>query len=151
MNIDKEIEILKTFTTVEFIMTDRKEITKNAHREISSAINNVLNELEQLQEDLTEHEKTSFEFQEENIKLRNENKDLKDKLEIQGNLTETYFKIAEKLAEQVKRDTVFYDSKGISSCDLSEEKYCKCSKHNNGATCKQCIIDWARNEVEKDE
>ena len=64
---------------------------------------------------------------------------------------ETWKKIAEKLAEQVKRDTVFYDSKGISSCDLSEEKYCKCSKHNNGANCNQCIIDWARKEVEKDE
>ena len=62
---------------------------------------------------------------------------------------ETYKKIAEKLAEQVKRDTVFYDTDGISSCDLSEEKYCKCSKHNNGANCKQCIIDWARKEVEK--
>ena len=63
---------------------------------------------------------------------------------------EMYKKIAEKLAEQVKREVVFYDTKGISSCDLSEEKYCKYSKHNNGATCKQCIIDWARKEVENE-
>ena len=67
------------------------------------------------------------------------------------NKEENWKKIAEKLAEQVKRDTVFYDTEGISSCDLSEEKYCKCSKHNNCANCKQCIIDWAKREVEKDE
>ena len=75
--------------------------------------------------------------------------ELQEKLEKQDKELETYKKIAEKLAEQVKRDTVFYDTEGISSCDLSEEKYCKCSKHNNGTNCKQCIIDWARKEVEK--
>lgn len=98
----------------------------------------------------------------ENVLSELKNKDKQIELEIKGrdilvNLNtelskelETWKKIAEKLTEQVKREAVFYDTEGISSCDLSEEKYCKCSKHNNGATCKQCIIDWARSEVLND-
>ena len=58
-------------------------------------------------------------------------------------------KIIRKLAEQVKREVVFYDSDGISSCDLSKEEHEKCTKHNNGANCIDCIINWAKGEVIK--
>ena len=52
---------------------------------------------------------------------------------------ETYKKIAEKLAEKL----------------VEIEDGCKhipteiCNKYSNGR-CKQCIIDWARNEVENE-
>lgn len=74
-NIDKDIEILKRFTEVVFIMTDRQEITKNAHKEISLSIENVLSEIEELKDDLRIHEETSFDFQKENIELREEIKE----------------------------------------------------------------------------
>lgn len=62
MNIDKDIEILKRFTTVEFIMTDRAEITKNAHKEISLAIENVLRELETYKNKIARYEMESKSF-----------------------------------------------------------------------------------------
>ena len=139
---------------------------------------------DELQEDLIEHEKTSFEFQELYIKTKSEletykkandnllvknaelkqdvqeskkalndenlrcsfyaieNNDLKEKLEIQANLTETYKKIAEKLAELLYRgDETDY------ICDLILGEHCV--KYETGK-CNQCIIDWARKEVEKD-
>ena len=60
-------------------------------------------------------------------------------------------KIIRKLAEQVKKEVVFYDSDGISSCDLSKEEHEKCTKHNNGANCIDCIINWAKEEVIKND
>lgn len=60
-------------------------------------------------------------------------------------------KIIRKLAEQVKREVVFYDSDGISSCDLSKEEHEKCTKHNNGANCIDCIINWAKEEAIKND
>lgn len=56
-------------------------------------------------------------------------------------------KIAEKLAEEIKKDVVYYDSEGICFCEIIGD-YGKCFKHNKGANCIQCIIDWARKEVE---
>ena len=67
------------------------------------------------------------------------------------NLIEKQDKIIDLMAEYIKRDTVFYDTEGISSCDLSEEKYCKCSKHNNGANCKDCIKEYFRKKVENEQ
>lgn len=67
---------------------------------------------------------------------------------------ETYKKIAEKLAELSNGKTIIpdlYDRKNILLCEISKEENEKCSKYNNGANCKQCIIDWARKEVEKDD
>ena len=83
---------------------------------------------------------SNIELRRENIKLRNENKDLKDKLEIQGNLTETWKKIAEKLA-----DEVLFSDKAHIICRKVGKMECEVE---NIDICKQCIIDWARNEVE---
>jgi chromosome segregation ATPase len=109
MNIDKDIEYLKGY---------------KYDNEVKQAIENVLKELEELQDDLSIHEETSFEFQEENIKLRKE--------------LETYKKIAKKLADKL----------------VEIEDGCKhipteiCNEYSNGR-CIKCIIDWARKEVEK--
>jgi hypothetical protein len=70
-----------------------------------------------------------------NIKLRLENIKLKSELE-------TYKKIAEKLAELLYRgDETDY------ICDLILGEHCV--KYETGK-CNQCIIDWARKEVEND-
>jgi hypothetical protein len=54
---------------------------------------------------------------------------------------ETYKKIAEKLADAIEYNTFSY--KFI--CDNISDEECKKRR------CYQCIIDWARKEVEKDE
>ena len=73
----------------------------------------------------------------ENRKLQKENKALNKELE-------TYKKIAEKLAEELS-----YTDNSICR-DLNEIAKCKFeSGKDNRNTCKQCIIDWARKEVEK--
>ena len=61
----------------------------------------------------------------------------KDKLEE----LETYKKIAEKLAERVDK----LDEENYNYCQ-SGETHCKETNR-----CIQCIIDWARKEVEKDD
>lgn len=55
---------------------------------------------------------------------------------------ETYKKIVEKLAFKVNE----LDISG--SCHLLLPKDWDCKKYKN---CEQCVIDWARKEVEKDE
>ena len=57
---------------------------------------------------------------------------------------ETYKKIAEKLADEL-RFTVNIN-KVCGTLDI-EKKRC----HKEDISCKQCAIDWARKEVEKDE
>lgn len=52
---------------------------------------------------------------------------------------ETWKKMAEKLAERVKKES-FLDS----NCYVGGLKICKGNKD-----CQQCILDWARNEVDK--
>ena len=71
-----------------------------------------------------------------------ENKDLKEKLYIQGNITEKWVKIAEKLAELILKEDInilndICDKVPSKQCDNVEDGYCD-----------KCIIDWARNEVE---
>ena len=58
---------------------------------------------------------------------------------------ETYKKIAEKLAEQVLKSDI--------ELEKTDDEYCKfevlkCFSQKE-KSCKQCIIDWARKEVEK--
>lgn len=62
---------------------------------------------------------------------------------------ETYKKIAEKLAEHI--DYYTYRGGGNSydidyGCDFQLQTKCVCEDKKD---CKQCIIDWARKEVEK--
>lgn len=61
------------------------------------------------------------------------------------NLSErkTFEKIAEKLAEEVDDNDPYKESEKYCQYDVSE---CSDTKRK----CKQCIIDWARNEVKKD-
>jgi hypothetical protein len=59
---------------------------------------------------------------------------------------ETYKKIAEKLAGELE---IHYDYEYV--CIIKGD-YAQCrEKKENSKTCNQCIIDWARKEVEKDE
>lgn len=61
-------------------------------------------------------------------------------IEMQHKELETYKKIAEKLAFKVSE----LDISG--SCHLLLPKDWDCKKYKN---CEECIIDWARKEVEK--
>ena len=54
---------------------------------------------------------------------------------------ETYKKIAEFLADKGNFDHYSYCESNIFSCNAKTPK----------KICKQCIIDWARKEVEKDD
>ena len=66
---------------------------------------------------------------------------LLDKVEKQGKELETYKKIAEKLADTIQGGIFSYND----VCDKVSDEEC------NKRRCYQCIIDWARNEVLKDE
>ena len=116
-NIDKDIEILKEHIKE----LDEEKVLYGGFLSRKQAIENVLR----------------------NLKIKEiENKDLKEKLYIQGNLTETYKKIAEKLAEWARLSWCRY-----GCCEPT--KLCKhCSKASEEKGVK-CIIDWARKEVEK--
>jgi hypothetical protein len=59
-----------------------------------------------------------------------------------------YKKIAEFLANEVKKDVVYYGKDGFDFCEISEEDRGNCTKHAYGTACIQCIIDWAKSEVE---
>ena len=129
-SIDKDIEILRDITRLNFGYSNTMVITEAKHKEIKQATENVLDELKNLQDDLRIHEETSFDFQKENIELREEikerhikhialaieNEDLEKELE-------TYKKIAEKLAEELEK------------CSLDD---------------KEGLLDWARKEVENE-
>ena len=56
---------------------------------------------------------------------------------------ETYKKIAEKLAEHISNRCHYIDAYS-NSCDVIEDS---CYEDKE---CKQCILDWARKEVEKE-
>ena len=57
---------------------------------------------------------------------------------------ETYKKIAEKLADELR--LIVNINKVCGTLDI-EKKRC----HKEDISCKQCAIDWAKSEVEKDE
>ena len=69
-----------------------------------------------------------------NIKLRLENIKLRKDLE-------TYKKIAEFLAEELGKE--------YSSCEPCNMEMIACIYDCKNINCKECIIDWARKEVEK--
>ena len=139
-NIDKDIEILKEHIKE----LDEEKVLYGGFLSRKQAIENVLSEIEELKDDLRKHEETSFDFQKENIELREEikerhikhialaieNEDLNKELE-------TYKKIAEKLATELRQ------------ADNGAEQLGYYGEFANKPT--QCIIDWARKEVEKDE
>ena len=82
-------------------------------------------------EEIVEIEEDVVEIKSDDV--RKENINLKKELE-------TYKKIAEKLAELLHRgDEVDY------ICDLILNEHCDTYKTGE---CNQCIIDWARKEVE---
>ena len=112
-NIDKDIEIIKT--KIEYYKNNPEGCNWRLSFEDTEdiqAIENVLSELENKDEQLQE-------LKENNRDMFSYQADLKSELE-------TYKEIAERLADIVALNTV-----------PKEE-------------CKQCIIDWARNEVEKE-
>ena len=142
MNIDKDIEekiiLLKDFIEGNF-ERDKIEHYKGSYKmgffyysDIKDAISNVLKELEKKDEDF-------FKFQTEYVELRK-------KLEKKYEELETYKKIAEKLAEKIQiglyrnidkpRDEICVKNEGTDIC-------------KNNDFCIECIIDWARKEVEK--
>ena len=115
-DLDKDIEILKEHIKE----LDEEKVLYGGFLSRKQAIENVLR----------------------NLKIKEiENKDLKEKLYIQGNLTETYKKIAERLAKRIDK----LDEENYNYCQ-SGETHCKETNR-----CIQCIIDWARSEVLKDE
>lgn len=93
-------------------------------------------------------EKICFESHTEFKKLNNENNDLKEKLEIQGNLTETYYKIAEKLAKEI------YNVSYYASCDsdyISQLIYKWKEPRDNEKEGIRIAIEWAREEVKSEQ
>ena len=66
----------------------------------------------------------------------------KEKLEKQDKELETYKKIAEKLAEELEKH--FANCFSCKNYNYNEDK---CKKYNN---VKDCIIDWARKEIENE-
>ena len=62
---------------------------------------------------------------------------------------ETYKKIAEKLAEELDKITEdIAREKGIEDFEFCNER---CHNEDDYIDCTDCIIDWARKEVEKDD
>lgn len=110
-----------------------KELIKTEHSNWigmsnQDAIENVLSELES------------------RISKEEKMKDLISKLKIE---LETYKKIAEKLAEELDKVTEEFTREEY----YEDYEFCnhRCCIENFNIKCKQCIIDWARKEVEKDE
>ena len=64
---------------------------------------------------------------------------------------ETWKKIAEKLAERLAKTSDYsYEGNNFYYCEAIEDT-CKISEVSiPNEVCKQCIIDWARNEVENE-
>jgi hypothetical protein len=141
-NIDEDIKILekfiKNYNEVQEKYKDdeiQAEIERSCYFEEvpAKAISNVLSEVKDYQNHKKYHceqlEKVLSEI--ESYKNR-ENKEL-----------ETYKKIAEKLAEEVEKLHTFL----VNEYGTWQEDYVI---ENDINTNKQCIIDWARKEVEKE-
>ena len=152
-NIDKDIEILKEFIKKDYEPWSFYEKQGDELFELQEAIENVLKELEtnkkavdnllvknaELKQDVQDFQQA---LNEENLRRSFyviANNDLREKLQIQGKELETYKKIAEKLAKSM----VIGINKDKEICANTD----KCIEHK---WCRECIIDWARKEVEKD-
>ena len=152
MNIDKDIKILKEFenySPYEEIGETGKQAIKNVLSELETykkANDNLLVKNAELKQDVQDFQQA---LNDENLRCSFyaiEKNDLKEKLEIQGNITETYKKIAEKLAVEFSC-TENHICKYLGAIDKCKYE----ARKDNTKTCKECIIDWARKEVEKDE
>lgn len=129
-NIDKDIKVLKEIA--EAIWCDGDVYLTENHKQ---AIENVIATLKKL-------EIVNCKILEEKVKIITRNRKIIDNLKSE---LETYKKIAEKLADKLE---FHYDYDYV--CFIKGD-YGQCrEKKENSKTCKDCIIDWARNEVEKD-
>ena len=130
-NIDKDILLLREIQA-------NFKLEEGINREISGIYNSVtkrfihdymiVNSIENVLSELNKYQEAYKIFVNLNSNLKSE--------------LETYKKIAEKLGEFVGFRT--------TGCPYIPKKPC----HNNidyGKSCKECIIDWARKEVLKDE
>lgn len=132
--MDKDIEIVKEIITHkdDYDVCFGYRIAKpySVGAEEIQAISNVLSELERYKQYYEEQNEVNKKFVS------------KDKFDEVNAELETYKKIAEKLADYIVITDINED---IICADIPEEI---CEQRAIG-DCKQCIIDWARKEVEK--
>lgn len=154
-DIDKDIETLKKVQGIfEHLKTHGwiNDIKRDVDTDtVILSIENVLNELENLQEDLKIHEETSFDFQAENIKLREELeetiKELNEK-EIVNKMFKSELEIKDKMIEDLNVDKIELKAElGIYSVTVEQlkqnvETYKKMvEKINNLEALEQYAID----------
>lgn len=124
--MEKDIEILKEFKEKGFatlmIKYNKDRIQTNTM--VETAIENVLTELEQLQEDVKELEGISFEFLQENIKLREELKGCREDYLLLQNASEKYEnELLEKITmlENTKNTCPVMATSGFQCLDKQKE------------------------------
>ena len=145
-DIDKDIEILKKVQGI-FEHLKTHGWINNIKRDVDtdkviSSIENVLSELERYKRIANMNLKDSEEFNknmcEHRCPIKSDYEEVKQELE-------TYKKIAEKLADRIALTNELYWFQDGFQCDIFD---CVCKDVNKD--CTQCIIDWARKEVEKE-
>lgn len=128
-NIDVDIKIAEEFIKKDYEPWSFYEKQGDELFELQESIKNILKSLKSYREDYNHRCQLAIDRAEEVEKLNSE--------------LEIYKKIAEKLAEYISRRCHYVDAYS-NSCDVIEDS---CFEDKD---CKQCIIDWARKEVEKD-
>lgn len=132
MNIDKDIERVKSIVKVHNDFLKGCNDQKISENEIH-AIENVLKELEKKDIEIS---RLKDELDYDHKEYKRMSRDTKKELE-------TYKKMAEKLAEYITITDINEDV----ICDSVPEEICE---QRAIGDCKQCIIDWARKEVENE-
>jgi SMC interacting uncharacterized protein involved in chromosome segregation len=143
-NIDEDMEKLDGFFNKGWNcdLDEIHSIVANIAKELETykkANDNLLVKNAELKQDVQEFQQA---LNDENLRCSFyaiENNDLKEKLEIQGNITETYKKIAEKLADKLEQYGFPLIPIRTSENELGLKE-----------PTKQELLDWARKEVEKD-
>lgn len=115
--MEEDIKLLREMQ--ENCRTKRDYIDEKAERK-AQAIENVLSELENLQDDLKIHEETSFEFQAENIKLK---------------------KIIDLIVEMLNNHEIDEDICKQMGKDMN------CKNFKNPQNCKNCIKKYFEKKV----
>ena len=130
MNIDKDINYLKRQIETSERQFEEIGVGCLSSKEIE-AISNVISELDETKATLKCTQDSWY----------------KDTQEL-----ETWKKIAEKLAERFAKTSDYsYEGNNFYYCGAIEDT-CKISEVSiPNEVCKQCIIDWAKREVEKNE